>query len=376
MRYFMMLTLCLLLTGCISEPEIKIDSIVNGDIYSSDVTIHIDENQSDPFTLLLNNHPIKNHHVITENGQYELTITSRHFWKEKVETITFERDDKPPVVPAFYPEIPSMNFKEVSFQLIEEKDVTYSATINGNPVDLNQKFTEEGTHTLVLKATKDNGLTSSRAYTFIIDNQTYSKETISKFLSFYFSDDIQNVYKWTEPIEIYIHGKPTAKDRSIILSQVASLNELLPIDLKVMEGKGENRTALSNFRIDMHFVPNNRFKDFGFEGDLVTHKGEVVGLAIPTFHSVGKLYKSEILIGTNTPQSERETTIFHEFFHVLGFYAHSDERSSILYPYTDTMLTKLSDFDRKAIEILYRDDIHPNMTKKDVENVLKVRTIE
>ena len=63
-----------------------------------------------------------------------------------------------------------MSYKFVDFSIIQEEGVTYSATMNGKPVNLNDRFEQEGAHTLEVKATKENGLVASKAYTFTIDN--------------------------------------------------------------------------------------------------------------------------------------------------------------------------------------------------------------
>ncbi len=142
------------MTGCVAEPEIKVDGVNDGDIYINDVTIHIDDQLAGDFTMSLNGQEIQNDHLVTENGDYELVINAKNYWKEKNETIQFKLDDVPPLLPAFYPELQEVYFQFVDFSIVEEAGVTYSATINGTPVSLNDRFEEEGTYTIKIQAMK------------------------------------------------------------------------------------------------------------------------------------------------------------------------------------------------------------------------------
>jgi hypothetical protein len=359
------------LTGCVSEPEINIDGLKNGKTFPKEVTIHLDDKNLGKYTMFLNGDTIQNDHKVTENGEYELTIKASNLWKEKLKTITFKIDDQPPLKPSFHPEIKPINYKHVTFNLIVEKGVTYSAKINGKPFDLSNKFEQEGTHVLFVMAKKENGLSTTSRFFFTIDNRTYSKETIGRFTNFYFTNENKNIIKWMNTIELFYHGNPSSRDIQILKSHVKALNENLPIKIIVRDSVAK-RNRIN--RIDMYFVPNYKFKDYGFRGDIISNNIEIVGLATPISYSLGELTKAQILIDTNTSQRVRESTILHELVHALGFYVHTKDKSSILYP-TDINVTRLSDFDKKIVELLYREDIEPNMSQRDVEQVLKPRII-
>ncbi|MGY3718262.1 DUF2927 domain-containing protein [Sutcliffiella cohnii] len=265
-----------------------------------------------------------------------------------------------------------MNFQFVDFSIVEEEGVTYSATINGKPVNLNDRFEEEGTHTIQIQAIKENGLVTSRESIFTIDNRTYSNKEIKQFTDFYFEENPKTI-KWEDSIELFIHGQPTSKDLQIVNNNVKELNDLLPFEI-IVKGQGEKST-LTN-KMDMYFVPNHKFKDYGFTGNLAQGQYEIIGLALLTTFSEREIYGSDILIATNTTQKVRETIILHELVHALGFYGHTDDKTSILYPHATTSVTTLSDFDKNLIEILYRAEIKSSMLQHQLERVLEVRLVE
>ncbi|MGY3718261.1 hypothetical protein ACWE42_22355 [Sutcliffiella cohnii] len=96
MRKGFLLFLVIFLTGCVAEPEINVDGVSDGAIYINDVTIHIDDQLAGDFTMSLNGQDIQNDHLVTENGDYELVINAKNYWKEANETIQFKLDDEPP----------------------------------------------------------------------------------------------------------------------------------------------------------------------------------------------------------------------------------------------------------------------------------------
>ncbi|MBM7570175.1 DUF2927 domain-containing protein [Aquibacillus albus] len=369
-KMFLFLSL-FLLTGCIPEPEIDIDGVQQGEVYVNDQTINIDEEAAGEYTLHLNGNVIQNDHTVSGNGEYELTITAKRWWNEITKTIAFEIDDEPPAKPSFKDEVKPLYYKEANFELEKEEDVTYKVKIDYEPFDISQAYTKEGTHKLYIQSIKDNGLVADRKETFEIDNRTYSRHEVDAFKKFFFHNEDQEgtkFIKWSDHVGVHVYGEPTATDMKALESNLQTINQILPVDLNLRESQP---FAGSN-RINVHFVPTYQFKDYGFNEELRNNDYMVVGYAMPTLLTHDdELFETKILIGTDTDQQLRKTTILHELMHALGFYGHFENNpNSILYPYTDTNLTELSSTDKKLIEILYRKDIKPGMTEAEVEQTL------
>jgi hypothetical protein len=377
MKKLIILLIFLLLTGCIPKPEIHIEGVKEGKVYLKDRIIQVDEEAAGTYSLKLNGNDIQNNHKVTGNGEYELKVTTKKWWTEKKETIRFEIDDKPPKKPSFKDEVKEVYLKQAKFILEREDDVTYTITLDGKPTNLEQPVTEAGNHTIEIKAEKDNGLVQYKKVKFEIDNRTYSREAVDTFKRLLFQDGEQQetrIFKWAKTVSVFIYGTPTAEDKQALKSNFNELNKLLPIDFLVRE---DDWTANSNYSLKIYFVPTHKFKDYGYSGELVNGNKKIVGYTIPTKASEEGILKSNIVVGTNTEQRLRKTTIFHEIIHSLGLYGHlEDNENSILYPYNNNYVTELSEIDKKMIEILYRTEINTGMNESDIERVLKPRIIE
>ncbi|MCA1032020.1 DUF2927 domain-containing protein [Bacillus timonensis] len=380
MKRYILLFLLFITTGCVAEPTIVIEGVEDGAIYVSKPTIDLIESTPGETTMTLNGEPISDGHQITDNGTYTLSIHRKHLWKESTKDITFTRDDVQPKPPAFFNNMrTSVYYKSVKFDLIPQKDVTYEATLNGNPFDLSEPIEEEGLHTLVITAIKNNGLKSERRLSFTIDNRTYTSKEVEAFTDFIFDNEahgtLPKVYKWTDSVAVVPHGNHTSEDLESLQQYIDVFNEILPVQFKLFQE--EDHISWEN-RIDVHFVPTSSFKDYGFEGELTDGYEEIVGYAMPVEVTYQyELLTTVVLIGTNTTKVERKTIILHELMHALGLYNHfNDDKSSVLYPYADYYVTELNDYDKKIIELLYREDIQAGMTKPDVERVLKERIFD
>ncbi|WLD94603.1 DUF2927 domain-containing protein [Alkalihalobacillus sp. AL-G] len=369
--------LILMLSGCIPEPEIHIEGVKDGEVYVKDRIIEIDENRAGEYTLKLNGETIQNGHTVSENDDYKLTITAKRWWNEQTKSIQFEIDDIPPNKPSFKDEPKEVYYKQAKFSLEKEEDVMYKVKMDDKPYDINNPVTEEGEHKLFIKAVKDNGLLAQKEVEFVIDNRTYTRKAVDTFKHFIFHSEEQQdqkVLKWTKNASVYIYGNPTGQDREALESYFNRINELLPIDLLIMES---DIHSTGDYSLSIFFVPSHKFKDYGFKGDLENGNKRIVGFAAPTKVSEEGILRSIIVIGTDTDQRFRKTTILHEIVHSLGLYGHfNNNEHSILYPYNNNMVTELTDMDKKMIEILYRPGIHTGMDESDVERVLKTRIKE
>ncbi len=367
--------------GCLPKPKISISGVEDGKIYVTEQTISIDQNLAgDDYTLKLNGESITNKHTVTDNGHYDLEVTAKKWWQEEEKSIQFEIDDVPPKKPELKANIRSSYFKSVTFGLEREKDVSYEIKLDGKRHDIDSPITKEGDHYLNIVATKDNQLVSQRKFRFEIDNRTYSRNEVDSFewLSLnliHKESNLPRIQKWTEDVDVVVHGEPTSQDWKSLNTYISTLNETLPFYLNLH--KKDDRTYNAG-TIIMHFVPNYRFDELGFQQPLRQGDGEIVGFAYPNKVTYNGVFKEATIgIDTTIPQHTRNTTIYHELIHALGLYKHFDNnRSSILYPYNDTGVTKLAKIDKKMIELLYRPDITPGMYKPQVEATLKPRIID
>ncbi|WP_171016826.1 DUF2927 domain-containing protein [Pseudalkalibacillus caeni] len=365
--------------GCIPEPRIHIEGIKSGEVYINERTITIDEEAANKYTMELNGKPIQNGHKVSKNGPYTLEVNAKRWWNEQTESIQFEIDNIPPEKPSFKEEIKDVYFKQATFKLNKERDVNYTIMMDGKPYDIEKPVTKKGKHILSIKAVKDNGLFAQNEVKFEIDNRTYSRDTIETFKGFIFHNEDRpekdpKILKWNKTVSVYVYGKPTSTDLQVLKSYLNNLSEILPIDLIYT---GNNFSVKADYSIPIIFVPTHQFKDYGLKEKLINGTNKIVGYTMPTKDSEEGLLRSNVLIGTDTSQQVRKTTILHELVHSLGLYGHFKENEkSILYPFTNNMVTDLGDIDKEIIELLYRPDILHGMDESDVDKVLAPRIKE
>ncbi|WLD93595.1 DUF2927 domain-containing protein [Alkalihalobacillus sp. AL-G] len=355
------------------QPSFTIEGVGNGKVYAEDPIIQIEDGFG-KLHIELNGEPIQNGYEITENGEYELTVRSTILWKDKIENITFERDDTPPRKPAIMHGVESVYFKEAKFELINEEDVTYEATVDGFPYTFNTPIKKEGEHVLRITAFKDNGLSSQAKYTFSIDNTTYTKKEIDMFIDFYFEHETE-LFKFTDDIDVIVHGKPTEQDIKKTKDVIEKLNEMLPFTLTY---KKDASIKFFKNQINMYFTSVDDFSSYGFEGDIVNGEKMVIGFAKSeeVYYEEG-ITKAIVLVATDITQREREATIIHELTHAVGLYNHfENDPTSILYPYSEGQVMTWNKKDAKMIELLYREEVTVGMGKWAVRQILEPRTVK
>lgn len=374
--YFVLL---FLLSGCVHGPDIQVSGVEDGKVYPDNRTITINGEQSETYTITLNGKPIKSGHVVEKNGTYHLSITGKKLWKTTEKKIAFTIDDQPPKMPTFKTEIQPGYFKEAKLELDEEEGVTYTVKLNGEPYNLSKPIQVEGEYELDIYAKKDNRMVSRRTESFIVDNQTFTQETVDAFLSFHFDGvDIENqfIIKWIgERIPVYYHGKLTSEDLNQLQQNINDMNQWLPVEFVLYD---ENKTNYTDYQIDVHFVPNEQFKDYGFTDQIIEGNVEAIGFTLPTEgNSRDGLLTTTIGIDSTVSQELRNSTILHELIHALGMYNHfENDKSSVLYPLTDQQGSTLNETDRKFVDMLYRADVIPGMKEEDIRQLWKSRIIE
>ncbi|WP_335873052.1 DUF2927 domain-containing protein [Bacillus sp. 2205SS5-2] len=364
----------LVLSGCSLQPVIEVSGVENGKMYATDVMIEIDEELAGNYTMQLDGEPIQSGYNVTNNGKYELKVSAKKWWLEDLKTITFDIDLNPPNTPSFETEPLDAYFQEALFQLEKEDRVSYEVILNGNPYDLKKPIIDEGQYELKVVANKENGLKSTNSISFMVDNTSYSKEVVDRFVEFMLTDEeavVDILWKWNNDVEVVLHGDPTNMDVEMVKQSIMEVNDLLPIELQLVD----KVTSVFNNKIDIYFVPTSQFSKYGYDGPIVQGDIRYEGFAFITDIEVyGEISETIILIGTDTTQESRKTTILHEIVHSLGLYNHFEEdNTSIFYPYNDTGVTTLSEKDRILIELLYRYELKPGVRVNDISKLLESR---
>ena len=191
---------------------------------------------------------------------------------------------------------------------------------------------------------------------------TYSQEEIEYFaevaLGTEFGTASQRIRKWAGDVRIDVRGNPTEADEAALNQILNDLNTLIP-DIEV-------RLDDNNPTTTIHFAPESEFSSL--EPNYVPVN---LGFFWVNWTGGGEIFRSNILITTEgiTPQ-ERAHLIREELTQSLGLMRDSNRYPDSIFFQGWTDVTRYTDLDKAVIEMLYRPEIRPNMTRAQALDVL------
>lgn len=195
------------------------------------------------------------------------------------------------------------------------------------------------------------------------DTTRYTQEEIDYFvevaLGSEFGSSTQRIRKWTEEVKIKVMGTPTDADRAALDAVIADING-------VAEGTSL-RLVEDNPNVEMYFVPESEFKEY--EPNYVPTN---LGFFWVFWRGNGAIYNARIMITTEgVTQKERSHLIREELTQSLGLMRDSGRYEKSIFYQRWTDVTAYTDLDRTLVEMLYRNEVEPNMTQSEVVDVLQ-----
>lgn len=179
-----------------------------------------------------------------------------------------------------------------------------------------------------------------------------------------FGDSRTTVKKWDKDVRIKVVGSPTQQDVKTLRTVINEINSITNGVHLQLNSQNPNVTlyfvAESNFRkYESNYSPTN----LGFFWDL--WKGNNI------------IYNSKILISTDgVTQTERSHLIREELTQSLGLMKDSYKYKDSVFYQGWTSVTQYADIDKVLIEMLYRPEIRPGMTKPQVIQVLRTLDVK
>ena len=201
---------------------------------------------------------------------------------------------------------------------------------------------------------------SQQAY---LPRRRYTSEEINYFLEIAFgaefSENSSIIRKWEGDLRIKVIGSPTSEDFKTLNTVINEINHLVSgINLKIVDNKPN---------VTIYFVPVSQFWQYE-----PNYQPGNYGYAWMNWNQNNVIYRANILITTTeVNQQERSHLIREELTQSLGLMRDSYKyENSIFYqPWTDT--NQYSPLDKTIIQMLYRPEINPGMTKSQVLSFLK-----
>jgi hypothetical protein len=190
----------------------------------------------------------------------------------------------------------------------------------------------------------------------------YSKEEIDYFVEIAFGIEFgtsQTIKKWERPIRYQVRGSPTKDDIETLKSVMKDLET-------ITKGKITFKKTRVNPNMTIYFVPVDDMQKY--EPNYISGNW---GFFYIWWNSGSEIYRARILIGTDKPnQGERNHLIREEITQSLGLAMDSWTYEESIFYQEWSSVQDFAEIDRKVIEILYREDITPGMTKQQVKRIL------
>ncbi len=185
------------------------------------------------------------------------------------------------------------------------------------------------------------------------------------------------IKKWDRDINIQIVGSPTPEDLRTLQSVIDELNTLVSgIHLQRVSGTGRHtqvtsplqlRVPSNNPNLKIYFVPEAKFAQYEPNYQPLNY-----GFFWDWWNDDDVIQRARIMISTvGITQTERSHLIREELTQALGLMQDSEQYSDSIFYQNWTDTTHYAAIDKVVIEMLYRPEIRPGMTKSQVLEVFQ-----
>jgi hypothetical protein len=198
--------------------------------------------------------------------------------------------------------------------------------------------------------TRAAATTSSTSTTLAV---TYPQAALDYFVEIAFGPEFgggpQEIRKWTQDVEIVVHGDPNAEDLATLDDVIADLNEIIDtIEIRIVESGGQ---------VDLHFAPEPEFE--AIEPNYVPVN---MGFFWVWWDGLGNITRTRVLVSTTgLTQEARNHVIREEVTQQLGLMSDSFSYEESMFYQGWTTTQEYSTLDELVIELLYLPEIEVGM---------------
>jgi hypothetical protein len=174
---------------------------------------------------------------------------------------------------------------------------------------------------------------------------------------------VRSVEKWVTPIHIRYEGNPTKED-------IETLNKIIK-DFNRVNGFPGMKIVNKNENVLLIFAPKEALPEIQQEYNL----SEIDKGICQRFSENGEISRTIIVIESDVDQDYKNSVILHEFFHMVGFYGHVYDNTSILNG-EGVPVFGASGVDTLALKTLYHPDILIGMRYNEVEEYYRDKEVD
>ncbi|MDR2943893.1 MAG: DUF2927 domain-containing protein [Methanosarcinales archaeon] len=164
---------------------------------------------------------------------------------------------------------------------------------------------------------------------------------------------VQTIEKWASPIQIKYDGNPTKEDIAVLKQIIKEFNTI--------DGFPGMRIVSKNENVLLIYAPEEDLPEIRQEYDLSTFDKGICRRVSEN----GEIKSAVIVIESDIEQAYKNSVVLHEFFHLIGFYGHSYDETSVMNREGEP-LPKLSSVDTLAFEMLYHPEIKIGMAYEEM----------
>lgn len=211
--------------------------------------------------------------------------------------------------------------------------------------------------------------------------RSYTGEQINYFLEVAlkseYGDSEPTIKKWDGDINITVFGSPTPEDLRTLQLVIDELNTLVSrIRLQVISTTSHKNQFIlhrnpqsrsHNSNLEIYFVPESEFAKYEPNYQPVNY-----GFFWNWWNDNYAIHRSKVLISTvGVTQQERSHLVREELTQALGLMGDSEQYSDSIFYQGWTETTHYAEIDKALIEMLYRPEIRPGMTRSQALQVFQ-----
>ena len=173
---------------------------------------------------------------------------------------------------------------------------------------------------------------------------------------------VRSVEKWVTPIKIRYEGNPTNEDIEILNKIIKDFNKINGFPGMKIVDKDENVLLI--------FAPKEAMPEIQQQYNL----GEIDKGICQRFSERGEIKRAIIVIESDVDQDYKNSVLLHEIFHMVGFYGHVYDNTSILNRDSEPVFGA-SGIDTLALKMLYNPEIAVGMSYLEMINYYQDKEI-
>ncbi|WNY23898.1 hypothetical protein MmiHf6_12210 [Methanimicrococcus hongohii] len=164
---------------------------------------------------------------------------------------------------------------------------------------------------------------------------------------------VRTIEKWSSPIKIKYEGNPTKEDIAVLKRIIKEFNTINGLPEMKIVNKDENVLLVYTPKESLPTI-QEKYNLSEIDKGICRRRSEN-----------GEIISAVLVIESDISQEYKNSVVLHEFFHLVGFYEHSFDKTSVINRDGEAV-PKLSAVDTLSFKMLYHPEITIGMTYEEI----------